>query len=69
MHLARRSLMTIAVGTFCVSCVLLPAVAQLATTTAPVGPVVVALDPASAEWPRTLARLWFLIPHLLPRDN
>jgi hypothetical protein len=26
-------------------------------------------QPASNEWPRTVLRLWFLVPQLLPHDR
>jgi len=73
-RLARGGMMTLAVGAFCLACSFVPsgpltpaAPATLAAPTA-VAPTAVALkETAESELPRTLLRLWVLVPYLLPQ--
>jgi hypothetical protein len=70
----RGSLLSLAVAGFCLSCLLLaplaspsscaPAIAVATAKPATTKPAATVDKPA--EWPRTVLRLWFLVPHLLP---
>jgi hypothetical protein len=68
-RLARGGMMTLAVSAFCLTCALLPsgvlAPAAPATLAAPTA--VVLKETAESELPRTLLRLWVLVPYLLPQ--
>ncbi|MEJ1971220.1 MAG: hypothetical protein WDM96_01435 [Lacunisphaera sp.] len=69
-RLVRTSLLTLAVGAFCLSCVLLPQGAMLATLPAVAAPTAAKIEQtAEAEWPHVLLRLWVLVPRLLPTGN
>lgn len=66
--LFRGSVLSLAVAGFCVACLFVTAPTPSAVT-----PVIaaVATNPTPAvdnraEWPRTVLRLWFLLPHFLP---
>lgn len=66
-RLAHGGLMTLAVGAFCLTCVLIPSTAKLAPTSV-VGPASVTIkETAQSELPRVLLRLWILAPYLLPQ--
>lgn len=65
-QLARHSLATLAVAACCLVGTLLPSAANLAPVTAVASPVVAALDQTPPEWPRTIVRLWSLLPQFLP---
>ncbi|HEY8995077.1 MAG TPA: hypothetical protein VIM71_10480 [Lacunisphaera sp.] len=67
--LLRGSLLSLAVAGFCVACLLLPSVASPAACAPAIAAT--AAGPTQAvdectEWPRTVLRLWFLLPHILP---
>jgi len=67
-RLARGSLTTLAVGAFCLTCTLLPAVSSLApAVTVPTATAVTLTENKSPELPRALIRLWILVPYLLPQ--
>jgi hypothetical protein len=67
--LLRGSLLSLAVAGFCLSCLLVVPLAS-PTSCAPVIAAAASKPAATvdkpAEWPRTVLRLWFLVPHLLP---
>lgn len=68
-RLARGGMMTLAVGAFCLACSFVPS--GPLTPAAPAtlaAPTAVALkETAESELPRTLLRLWVLVPYLLPQ--
>lgn len=69
-RLVRTSLLTLAVGAFCLSCALLPRDATLTALPAVTAPSAVKIEQtAEAEWPHALVRLWVLLPRLLPTSN
>jgi hypothetical protein len=68
-QLARHSLATLAVATFCLACALVPRAATLPSVSTVAAPVVTQLDQVQAEWPHALVRLWFILPQLLPGRN
>ena len=65
-RLARRSLLTLAVAAFCLVCTFISSPPTLTPVVTTATPVVVALDQNPPEWPRTVVRLWFMLPQLLP---
>ena len=67
-RLARGSLLTLAVGAFCLACALLPNAASLGRVATVAAPTAVALQPTTdTELPYMLIRLWILVPRLLPQ--
>ena len=69
-RLVRNSLLTLGVGAFCLSCVLLPYRASLppvAGVAAPAATATTIKETAQSELPRFLLRLWVLVPYLLPQ--
>ncbi len=70
-RLVRSSLLTLAVGAFCLTCLLMPQGAALSSTLPAVAtPTAVKIqETAEAEWPHALVRLWVLLPRLLPTGN
>jgi len=69
-RLVRGSLLTLAVGAFCLTCTLLPQGATLAALPAVATPTAAKIEKtAEAEWPHALVRLWVLLPRLLPSGN
>jgi len=67
-RLARGGLLTLAVGIFCLACVLLaPSSASFSRVAAVTAPTAVSLqEKREAELPYMLIRLWILVPRLLP---
>jgi hypothetical protein len=66
-RLARGGLITLAVGAFCLACVLAPSTASLSRIAAVSAPTAVSLkENTDAELPYMLIRLWILVPRLLP---
>jgi len=65
-QLARHSLATLAVAACCLVAALLPSAAAPAPVAVVASPVVAALDQTPPEWPRTIVRLWSLLPQILP---
>ena len=68
-RLAQHSLLTLAVAGFCLVGTFLASPRALTHVVTVVTPVVAALDQTPPEWPRTVIRLWFLLPQLLPGHN
>jgi hypothetical protein len=68
-QLARHSLLTLAVAGGCLLATFLNSGSTLPPVAAAATPVVAALDQTPPEWPRTVIRLWFLLPQLLPGQN
>jgi hypothetical protein len=67
-RLARGSLLTLAVGAFCLACALLPSTASLSRVAAVSTPTAVSLQQnTDTELPYMLIRLWILVPRLLPQ--
>ena len=67
-RLARGSLLTLAVGVFCLACFLVPRHAPLTTVAAVTAPAAVSLQQTTgSELPHVLLRLWILVPRLLPQ--
>lgn len=70
-RLARTGMLTLAVGVFCAAALYLPirppAFTSVATVAAPAAATLD--DAAQAGWPQALARMWVLVPHLLPRGR
>ena len=67
-RLARGGLLTLAVGAFCLSCAMLPSALSLPPAVTVAAPTAVTLkETAESELPRTLLRLWVLVPYLLPQ--
>ena len=68
-RLARGGPITLAVGTFCLACVLVPSAASLSRVAAVAAPTAaVSLQQnTDAELPYMLIRLWILVPRLLPQ--
>ncbi len=69
-QLARQSLLTLGVAGCCLLGTLLAATSpKLAPAATAAAPVVATLEQTPPEWPRTVIRLWFLLPQLLPGQN
>jgi len=67
-RLARGSLLTLAVGAFCLSCVLLPPTFAPTSAVAAAAPATATLkETAQSELPRALLRLWVFVPYVLPQ--
>lgn len=67
-RLARNSLLTLAVGCFCLVCVLAPRPAPLSTVATVAAPTAASLQQTTGtELPHMLLRLWILVPRLLPQ--
>lgn len=67
--LFRGGLLSLAVAGFCVGCLLLPSLASPASCAPVIAATATNPNPAvdeCAEWPHTVLRLWFLLPHILP---
>jgi len=66
-RLARTGLLTLAVGAFCLACVLAPSAAPLSRVATVTAPTAVSLkENTDTELPYMLIRLWILVPRLLP---
>lgn len=69
-RLVRGSLLALAAAVFGLTCTLLPAAHLAPALTVSAAPAVAQVqESAGAEWPRTLIRLWFILPHLVPHDH
>ena len=70
-RLARGGLLTLAVGAFCLACVLAPRAASLSKVAAVAAPTaaVSLKENTDAELPYMLIRLWILVPRLLPGNR
>lgn len=67
-RLARSGLLTLAVGVFCLACVLGPRATSLTTVATVTAPAAVSIKQTTdAELPHILIRLWILVPRLLPQ--
>jgi hypothetical protein len=68
----RGSLLSLSVAGFCLGCLLVAPLASPSSCAPVIAVAATAPTPVveqRAEWPRTVLRLWFLVPHLLPPND